>query len=57
MINVCNVCEKVLDNGDDVVMKVQGKYVSIPSTNSFAMSKDMKFLTGTLAHTECEEDE
>jgi hypothetical protein len=57
MINLCNKCDRVLKNGEEIEMMVEGIYNLIPSINSFRVGKDMKFRTGTLAHVECPQEE
>lgn len=56
MVNLCQICEKVINEGEAVELVVEGIYRLIPSIKSFAMYKNLKFRPGTLAHVECPEE-
>lgn len=58
MVNTCHKCGKVFNHGDKVEMMVEGDYMLIPSTKTFALNKaSLKYIPETLSHIECTEDE
>lgn len=54
MLNICTTCSKVLREGDAVRAEVESYYHELRSTVTYALSKDMTCIPGTLRHKNCQ---
>lgn len=54
MINLCNKCDKVLVEGDEINVTVSSIYHMIPSHKSWALSREaMQADSDSLCHKNC----
>lgn len=57
MVNLCGKCDKVINEGEEIEMTIEGKYRLIASVNTFALYKNkIVYRMNTLCHVECKED-
>ncbi len=54
MIKICSSCDKVLEDGDVVSVRVVTVYHQIPSTTTFAVEQEMELIPDTLGHHDCQ---
>jgi hypothetical protein len=58
MLNICRICQKVIDNKAEIGMLVMGVYDQIPSVNSFRIKQStLRFVPNTMVHVECMEEQ
>lgn len=54
MLLTCNVCNKIVQEGDRIVVEVTSTYHMLKSTVSYALDKhDMEADSRTIHHEEC----
>jgi hypothetical protein len=57
MVNTCVVCEKIIEDNDDVELYIMGTYKSVKATNIFALHKEIRYKMDTLVHSKCSQKE
>ena len=57
MINMCVICDKVIDDEEEVELYIMGKYKSVKATNIFALHREVRYKLNTLVHSRCAKEE